>query len=1280
MQNQKLRGLIDSGAEVSLLNNRVYQQLKDRPKLIRKPVNLQDVNGKGIKVEGVVTTSFTIGKVTCSHNFYVVTGIRRNLILGQDWLVKEGVRLYYDLGCLRVKGTYAPLEDDIHVASLLRLTDNKVIKPQTASVCVGKFKARAGLKGSELCEISAVNLGDISNEPGVMVSSSITKTTTNRKVPVFIVNNTNKTLQLKRGSIIGKVGPLSHKNVHDINNIKSDRPEHTGSDSTNDLSVPTENLEVIQNLLAENRDLFAEKDIDLSHTETVRMKIDTGTHPPIRMRPYRTPLTQRATMDKTVDDMLQAGIISRSKSPWAFPVVLVDKKDGSKRFCVDFRALNKITKTNSYPLPLIDDVLSLLGRAKYFTTLDLKSGYWQVLMEESDKEKVSFSCHRGLFQFNVMPFGLANAPAVFQELMAEVLQNLEGFAIAYLDDILIYSETEAEHSAHIQEVFARLRKHQLKLKLKKCQFFKKETKYLGFVINQDGVKPDPDKVKAVRLMAAPISVKEVRAFVGMCSYYRRFLPNFSRIAEPLIALTRKYAKFQWSQRCQLAFDQLKDNLTIVPQLAYPDINKPYVLYTDASDTCIGACLTQPCEDGENILPNVRNEKPIYYLSHKLSDTQTRWSTIEKEAFAIHYALQKLDHFLHNAKFTIKTDHKPLKYLLDSPMQNRKIQLWALGIAGYDCEVQYIKGSDNTCADLLSRSPLKEHQVNDDFTPDLSDKAFEVNALNSNQFDPNQFASCKVDHPTLNVPNSTELTLGNIDMAVEQQKDIEIVRLRRQLEEKKSSRSVQSKYLVIDDVLHYISNPDVDPVVRLYVPDQLRSRVVTQYHDDNGHMGIDKTFDAIRAKYFWPSMYKQLYEYVSSCVPCQRRSSRKTHPPLQQTDIPPYPFAKIGLDLSGPYPESLSGNKYIISFVDLYSGWPEAFAVPDKSAGNVVHLLIDEIVPRFGCPLQIITDNGTENINRVMKETLETLNISHVTTSYYHPQSNAKVERFHRTLHDVLAKKLENDTSTWDIYLNQTLAAVRYNINESSRFSPFFLLYNRDVVLPIDNLLKPHRRYLGEEPHKIALEKQHQSFVLVHRQLKKAKRKQAKYADKNSKEVTLQVGDPVYVKNHLRKSKLHDKWRPYYRIVEKRGPVTFIIKNQLDGTSTKSHAEHLRLADIDDWEIPTGNLGRPVRKPLFVVPPENGSDTETSVDEEELPPLRRIANKFRRERETSSDEENIPLMELAKRLREKQSRLQNKQTIDELENDIKTSDDETRDKTQDDSSDYMSIDEDGDHIN
>ena len=330
--------------------------------------------------------------------------------------------------------------------------------------------------------------------------------------------------------------------------------------------------------------------------------------------------------------------------------------------------------------------------------------------------------------------------------------------------------------------------------------------------------------------------------------------------------------------------------------------------------------------------------------------------------------------------------------------------------------------------------------------------------------------------------------------------------------------------------------------------------------------------------------KNLNNFVTACVVCQTRTLQKINQPLQETDIPPYPIAKISLDLSGPYPTSVSSNRYIIAFVDWFTGWPDAFAVPDKTADTVARLLLEHIFPHFGCSLQIVTDNGTENVNKVIKEVYESLKIDHVLTRVYHPQNNAKSGRFHRTLHDVLAKRLADDQRTWDLRLNHALAALRFNMSESSKFSPFYLLYNRGVVLPVDNLLKPGRKYHGEELHTITLQEQHKAFVTARNNLRKAKKRQANYADRNSKAVDFEIGDPVYYKNNRRMKKFDLKWKPFYRVIDKKGPVTNIIKNQLGGSTSKVHAEILRLANIEDWNI-SKNTGQRLRDAAYVIPLE-----------------------------------------------------------------------------------------------
>ena len=1230
----KFRSLVDTGAEVSLMHRRVYDSLLVKPKLQFKRINLSGVSGGALKIDGCINLKFTIGGIEMQHMFYVVKDMSRNLILGTDWLHQHGVRIYYDLGCMRIENKrYVNLEEDIHVSSVARIKYNRVLKPHSATICYAKVRPNPDLPVRVDYQISAVEKGFTCREPGLEVVDSVSRLGKDRSIPILVTNSTGKFIRIRRHGPIAKVEQLTGQGLAEVNSVIKGQKFDSTMD-LKDLHVADKYRDNIEPLILRNSDLFASKDTELGHTDTVRMKIDTGSADPIKLRPYRTPLNNRKIIDETIDEMLDAKVIRRSRSPWSFPVVIVDKKDGSKRFCVDFRKLNQVTKKNSYPLPVIDDILALLGKAKYFTSLDLKSGYWQVLMNESDKEKTAFACHRGLFEFNVMPFGLSNAPAVFQELMSVVLQGLGDFAIAYLDDILVFSPTLEDHLQHLDTIFDRLRKHDLKLKLKKCNFLESETNYLGFIIGKDGIKPDPKKVEAIRSLPIPTCVREVRSFIGMSSYYRRFIPNFSEIAEPIIALTKKHAHYKWSAKHDEAFQYLKDSLSVVPLLAYPDTNKPYTLYTDASGTCIGACLTQSCDMADDEIPNVSNEKPIYYLSHKLSKTQCKWSTVEKEAYAIHFALQKLDHYLHGAQFVIKTDHKPLKYLLESPMQNKKIQLWALSMAGYNCTIEYIAGTTNTCADLLSRRPdepgrCQEENLTEELDLDVNDKTFQVDVINSNEFEPKKFASCDVPFDdSLVKPDDC---LPGLDMISEQNKDDELLELKTILVHGEPSKEVQRRYLVVDNVVYYLTDPDGDTVLRLYVHKHLRALVVKQYHDDNGHMGVQKTFDCIRQKYFWPNLFKELYQYVSSCTVCQARSLQKIRQPLQETDIPPYPMAKLSLDLSGPYPKTMSGNKYIIAFVDWFSGWPEAFAVPDKTADTVAHLLIEEIFPRFGCPLQIVTDNGSENVNKVVQETMRSLNIHHVQTSVYHPQSNAKVERFHRTLHDVLSKKLSENQQTWDLFLNQALAAIRFNISVSSKFSPFFLLYNRDVVLPVDNLMKPRRKYQGEELHQIALQEQHKSFTLVRKHLKKAKKTQAKYADRGTKKIEFQVNDTVYYKNNQRKGKLDCKWKPYYRIIEKTGPASYVIKNQLDGSTSRVHAEMLRAANIDEWVIPTSTDGRPLRKTAYVIPPEDSSDEESS-DTDQEGPYEKLAKKYQKERDDSDEEDNIPLMELAKRLK------------------------------------------------
>jgi hypothetical protein len=384
-----------------------------------------------------------------------------------------------------------------------------------------------------------------------------------------------------------------------------------------------------------NEDLFAAKGEPLGCHPDIAVNIETE-GPPIKRRPYRLPFKKREALDDKLDELLKQGVIVASSSPWASPVVLVEKKDQTEgpRFCVDFTSLNKVTKKDAYPIPLIRDIFDQLQGATVFSTIDLKSGFYQLPLHPDAMEKTAFVCHRGLFHWTRLPMGLCNATQAFQRAMEIVLKGLIGTCcLLYIDDIVVHSVNEEQHVRHLQAIFDRLRQFNLKLNPKKCVFGRSEVELLGYIVSRHGIRATPAKITAITNMAQPASVADIRSFLGMTGYYRQCIKDYAKIANPLVELTKKQAKFVWGEEQQKAFTSLKNALISDHIMAHPQTDKPYIIYTDACDYAIGAIACQLDEQGV--------ERPIVYLSKKLSDTQRRWSTIEKEAFAVFYSLKQL---------------------------------------------------------------------------------------------------------------------------------------------------------------------------------------------------------------------------------------------------------------------------------------------------------------------------------------------------------------------------------------------------------------------------------------------------------------------------------------------------------------------------------------------------------------------------------------------------------------------------------------------------------------
>ena len=463
------------------------------------------------------------------------------------------------------------------------------------------------------------------------------------------------------------------------------------------LPLAQEDKDQLLELVDDYSDIFALDQSKLGHTEIVTHTIDTGDHPPVHQPARQIPFALRAKVEEMVEDMMDQGVVQPSTSPWASLIVLVAKKDGSTRFCVDYRRLNSITKKDIYPLPRIDDTLDSLARQQYFTTLDLAFGYWQVGMDGQSQEKTAFITHSGLYEFRVMPFGLCNAPATFQRLMEVVLQGLvHKSCLVYLDDILVIGRTFTEHLNNLVKVFSRLRQAGLHLKPSKCCLARTEVEYLGRVVSQGGVAADPKKVEAVQAYPVPTNRKSLRSFLGLASYYRRFIPNFSSVARPLHILTQKNVQFNWTMECQKAFDTLKKLLTQAALLAYPDFTQPFMLETDASVEGLGAVLAQQKPD--------LSVHPIAYASRTLLPHERNYGT--SEGLGVVWAVKIFRHYLYGHECHVYTDHEALKALIHTPHPSGKLAHWRLALQELDLQIHYWPGKQNANADALSRAPIQ----------------------------------------------------------------------------------------------------------------------------------------------------------------------------------------------------------------------------------------------------------------------------------------------------------------------------------------------------------------------------------------------------------------------------------------------------------------------------------------------------------------------------------------------------------------------------------------------
>ena len=863
----------------------------------------------------------------------------------------------------------------------------------------------------------------------------------------------------------------------------------------------------------------------------VEHRVELTTDKPFAHAPRRLAPAEREMVDRMTSEMLADGVAEPSESPWASPIVLVNKKDGSVRFCVDYRALNKVTKRDVYPLPRIDDLLGALDGMRYFTSLDLKSGYWQIPMAEHDKEKTAFITPGGLYQFRVMPFGLTNAPATFQRMMDLVLAGIKWHhCLVYLDDVLVFSQSFDEHLKHLVSVFDRLRKAGLKLAPKKCHICRMQVHYLGHVVSARGVSVDPAKTSALAQFPVPATAENVRSFLGIAGYYRRFILNFASRAEPLSALLRAEAPFVWDSACELAFNDIKKALQQPPVLCHPDYAKPFVVDTDASGCGLGATLSQ--------FSAVGVERVVAYASRTLTAAERKWHTRELEALAIIWAIELFRPYVWGRHFTVRSDHRNLQWLREA--KRGRLARWALRLQEYDFTIAYRPGSQQRHVDALSRNPQPLACGTDSFDEDLP--RAEVNLVT--------------------VPNSAPFLPSLSEISQAQKNDADSQRILSTLTH---TGGGQSPFVVVNDVLYHssVSAAEADvtnpPMLRVVVPEVFRADLMWHYHASElaGHLGRDKTLRRLQHRFFWTSMHADVAAYVAGCELCQRRKRpQQRHQGLLQPIRVSEPWEVVGLDIFGPLPTTRRNNRFIVVFIDHFTKWPEVVPTSCITAEVIAALLHNRIVCRFGCPRTLLTDRGPQFVASITQNLCSRYGIRKAFTSAYHPQGDPVAEAFMKILAASLSTLTTQHPAEWDELCDSVAFAYRTSVHPSTGDSPFYLTYGRDAILPQDLTTLEQSSGRSSEKRIVVLQEARAAARL---QLWAAQDRAKRYYDAHQRDTIFRPGDLVLLRlpDNQVTNKLAPRWSEPRRVVRRlSNGVTYEIRSLDTGDVTVAHVQRL----------------------------------------------------------------------------------------------------------------------------
>jgi hypothetical protein len=1151
----KINLLLDTGAELNLIK---LNTLQDDVQVSNKKIyNMQGINDKLVSTLGSTILTVSIdNNETYETEFQVVDStfpIVGDGILGNPFLKANKIII------------------DMEKEELSTRNENSTVIPPRSELIIPVHV--------DTNESSAHNILIHAQElEKNILCGNVLNIIKNQQVLISVMNPTEEPQEI----LTPKLTDLSHEvfDTISMNNMRTvEGYNNTGNriqilkDSLRCDHMNNEERTKIQELCSEYADIFFLEGDTINCTKAVQheIKIPSGTQP-IYQKPYRLPYAQKKEINEQVKQLEQNKIIVPSESPWNAPLLIVPKKmdaTGSKKYrvVVDFRKLNNITIGDAFPMPDITSILDQLGKAKYFSCLDLASGYHQIEIDPKDMEKTAFSTSEGHYEFKRMCFGLKGAPATFQRLMNRVLNGINGSrAFVYLDDIIVIGATLEEHTTRLREVFERLRQYNLQLQPPKCEFLRKEVNYLGHVITEKGVKPDPKKIECIINYPVPDNTKKIKSFLGLIGYYRKFIKDFSKKAKPLTNLLKQNQPFIWSDSCQDSFLFFKNILTNEPLLQYPDFNQPFNITTDASNIAIGAILSQG---------KIGSDLPIAYASRTLNRAETNYNTTEKELLAILWAVKQFRQYVYGRKFNIVTDQKPLSWLFGVKDPGARLTRWRLQLEEYDYNIIYKPGVQNSNSDALSRITVtniqqesetsKEYQK---YLEDIQSKLItnsDIIEIEGNLLEaPTDYAIGNCVSKDFKMLKGISLEFrrkfGSIDQLMQQNKQVTEIasvqcdqryilyiitkekhyqkptyeamffamkNLRQFCESNGINRvalpKIDNEYDQLDwtqvrTIIRYIfKNSNIK--IFIYSMDSYskeeKHNIIEEFHlaPLGGHQGVSRTIKRIKHHHNWKGMKNDVLEYIKACESCKinKSDNRSVQQPMVITSTASKAFEKIFLDIVGPLETSHQGNSYILTFQDDLTKFSLAVPLPNHTANTIAKAFVEHFICYHGIPDSILTDQGPDFMSKIFKECCKLLQIKKINTTAYHPQSNGALERSHRTLTEYIRHYVDEKMRNWDEFIPYAMFTYNSTIHSSTKFQPYELVYGHPVKVPHTLSRNPQPCYNYEDYTFELRRKLQEASLIARKNLIDNKEKSKTVYDRKQNEIDINIGDKVFIK-------------------------------------------------------------------------------------------------------------------------------------------------------------------------